>query len=528
MHLRTTKRLALVLAAAALAVAACGGSSDGGSDAAPGDGLTSATPRAGGSLTINIVTESRGLDPFTGAMSSVTDYSRLNALYDVLVYADGKTGEIKPQIAESLTTPDGGRTWQLVVRDGVKFSDGTVFDAAAVKFTWDKMADPATRSLYASSLRGVTTEVADARTLRISLAQPNARFDQIVAANLAYVVSPTAYQKDPKGFSRQPVGAGPFLLKSWQQGVQQTYARNSAYWQAGKPYLDELVFKTVTDQTQSFNSVDTGGSDMAITLDSRNAILAKEAGMDVTEMALNGPGGVLFNMGRPPLDDPRAREALTLAIDPDAFGKIMYDGKAVTPKSLFAATSTQVDQNALPAPRQNTARAAELAKQLADEGKPLKMTLTMPQSTNSGRTGEYLQQQWSLVPNIDVKIDYVDINAMMAKVLVGKDYQAAYYNLATPAEPVLWNALHSKSPSNWLNYASPEADAALEASRTATTPEELKAAYTRLAQAVARDFLMIPLQESITYVYAKQGKFGGLELTSGAGILMDRLGRSGA
>lgn len=527
MHPRTTKRLALTLAAAALAIAACGGSSGRKSDGEPGDGLTSSTPRAGGSVTINIVTESRGLDPFTAAMTSVTDYSRLNALYDVLVYADGKTGQIKPQLAESLTTPDGGRTWQLVLRDGVKFSDNTVLDAAAVKFTWDRMADPATRSLYASSLRGVTTEVADARTLRITLAQPNTLFDQIVASNLSYVVSPTAYQKDPKGFSRQPVGAGPFLLKSWQQGVQQTYTRNPGYWQPGKPYLDELVFKTITDQTQSFNSVSSGGSDMVITLDARNAVLAKNAGMDVTELALNGPGGVLFNMGKPPLDDPRAREALTLAIDPAGFNKIMYDAQVVTPKSLFAVTSTQIDQNAVPTPRQDTAKAAALAKQLADEGKPLNVTLAMPQSASSAKTGEYLQQQWSLIPNINAKVEYIDINAMMAKLLVNRDYQAAYYNLATPSEPVLWNALHSKSPGNWLNYASPEADAALEASRAATTPDQLKAAYTRLAQAVAKDFLMIPLQESITYVYAKKGRFGGLELTSGAGILMDRIGHTG-
>ncbi|NUU23231.1 MAG: ABC transporter substrate-binding protein [Streptomycetaceae bacterium] len=525
MHLRTPRRLVAVCAAA-LVLASCGGSSDKKPGGTPDSGLSTASPRAGGSLTINIVTESRGLDPFTASMTGVTDSSRLNAIYDTLVYADAKTGRIEPRLAESLSTPDAGRTWRLVLRDGVKFSDGTMLNADAVKFTWDRMADPATRSLYSSSLRGVTTQVVDARTVQVTLAQPNTHFDQIVAANLGYIVSPTAYQKDPQGFARKPVGAGPFLLKEWVQGDHQTYVRNPGYWQPGRPYLDEVVFRTITDQQQSFNSVQSGSADMAFTLDARNALLAKNAGFDVSELALNGPGGVLFNMAKPPFNDPRARQALALALDPEAFTKIMYNGDVVTPKGLFAVTSPLIDQAAIPGYHQDKAKAAELAKQLADEGKPLTFTLTVPQSTNSGKIGEYLQQQWGLVPGINARIDYVEINAMIGKVVVGRDYQAAYYNLATAGEPVLWNTLYSKSPNNWLNYSSPEADAALEASRAAATPEELKAAYTRLAQAAAADTLLIPLQESISYVYAKAGRFGGLELTSIGAILMDRIGRT--
>ncbi|NUR95065.1 MAG: ABC transporter substrate-binding protein [Kribbellaceae bacterium] len=520
-------RLAATAAALTLALTACGGSSGGKSGKQPGDGLTSATARTGGSLTVNIVTESRGLDPFTGAMSSVTDYSRLNALYDVLVYGDAKTGQVKPQLAESLITPDGGRTWKLVVRDGVKFSDGTVLDAAAVKFTWDRMADPAARSLYGSSLRGVTTRVADARTLDIGLAQVNARFDQVVAAHLAYIVSPTAYRKDPQGFARKPVGAGPFTLREWVQGDHQTYVRNPGYWQPGKPYLDEVTFRTITDQQQSFNSVSTGGADMAITLDARNASAAKNAGFDVTEMALNGPGGVLFNMAKPPFDDPRARKALALALDPAAFTKMMYDGQVVTPKSLFAATSTQIDQAAVPPRAQDKTQAADLVRQLAADGKTLDFTLLMPASTNSSKTAEYLQQQWNLIPGISARVSTVEIGALTAKVLVNRDYQAVYYNIATPGEPLLWNTLHSGSPNNWLGYKSPAADAALEASRAATTPEALKTAYTKLAQVTADDVVMIPLQESITFTYAKPNRFGGLELTTGGAILMDRLGHTG-
>jgi len=478
-------------------------------------------------MTINIVTESRGLDPLTASLSSVTDYSRMNAIYDVLVWADAKTGEIRPQLAESLRTTDGGKTWTLALRDGVKFSDGTPLDAAAVKFTWDAIGAPNSRSLYVGSVRGVATEVVDPRTLRITLDQANARFDQIVAANLAYVMSPTAYAKNPQGFSRNPVGAGPYLLKEWVKDYSQTYTRNPGYWQPGKPYLDEVVFRTVTDQRQSFNSVSSGGADAVITLDIRSGALARDAGFAIEEIALNGPGGVLFNMKRPPFDDPRARRALSLAIDKEALTKIVFEGAVPPPRGLFAAASTQIDQAAVPTPLPDTKAAAALAKELTDAGKPLDFTLVMPQSTNSAKVAEYLQQQWDLIPGVHVKIEILDINTLIAKTLVARDYQAFYYNLATPGEPVLWNSLHSTSSGNFMGYSSPAADEALAASRTATTPEALKAAYTRLAQAFAADVPLIPLQESISYVYAKPGRFAGLELTNAGAILMDRLGHTG-
>ncbi|MGR7000106.1 ABC transporter substrate-binding protein [Yinghuangia aomiensis] len=136
------------------------------------------------------------------------------------------------------------------------------------------------------------------------------------------------------------------------QGDHQTYVRNPGYWQPGKPYLDEVTFRTITDQQQSFNSVSTGGADMAITLDARTHPRPRTPGSTSPRWRSTAPAACCSNMAKPPFDDPRARKALALALDPDAFTKMMYDGQVVTPKSLFAATSTQIDQPPCrPAPR---------------------------------------------------------------------------------------------------------------------------------------------------------------------------------
>jgi peptide/nickel transport system substrate-binding protein len=507
--------------ACALALAACGGGDT--DKPAAGTGMTAATPSAGGAITINLVTDSRVLDPFAASLSTVADYSRMTTLYDVLVWAD-PNGTVHPQIAESLTPDEDGRVWTLVLRPDVKFSDGTPYDAAAVKFTWEKIADPATRSPHGSSARGLTTEVVDARTLRVTLQSPNRRFDQIVASNLGFIASPAAYAKDPQGFSRNPVGAGPFTLKEWVSGSHQTYVRNPGYWQPGKPLLDQVTFRTVTDQTQSFRTVQNGESDMVITVDSRNAALGRKAGFDLAQVELNGPQGAHLNARRAPFDDVRARQAVSLAIDREEFVRIVAEGEATAARELFTVNSPLIDHAAAADQITDRERAKRLAQQLADEGKPLNFTFTVPQSANSVRAAEYLQQRWSTLPGANVRVEYIEIGAFITKTQVNRDYQSMYFQWATPGEPQLWNYLHSTSPSNYIGYSSPAADAALAESRAAATPEQLKAAYTKLAQVFAEEVPTVALYDVVSVAYARPGRLGGFVFTSGGAVLMDRLG----
>ncbi|MEU8138057.1 ABC transporter substrate-binding protein [Streptodolium elevatio] len=136
-------------------------------------------------------------------------------MYDLLVWSDPATGTLRAQIADSLELGDDRRTWTLRLRPGVRFTDGTAFDAEAVRFNWERHRDPTNRSPKLAATSEITAlEVLDPRTPVARPARPNANFDRIVAGQLGFIGSPTAIRADPAGIDRAPVGAGSSLSRS--------------------------------------------------------------------------------------------------------------------------------------------------------------------------------------------------------------------------------------------------------------------------------------------------------------------------
>ena len=158
-----------------------------------------------------------------------------------------------------MTTTDG-KVWTLKLRAGVKFSDGTSYDAAAVKFNWERHADPANASMYASTAQALTSEVVDPLTLKVTLSAVNGQFPRILSIQLNYIGSPTAIRAagSQAAYNTKPVGAGPFMLKEWVRDSQMTFVRNPSYWNAPRPYVDTLVLKSVIPEDQRLNSFKAG------------------------------------------------------------------------------------------------------------------------------------------------------------------------------------------------------------------------------------------------------------------------------
>jgi peptide/nickel transport system substrate-binding protein len=509
-----------VVAALVGGTAACGGSSDKAGPTGKEAGGTAA-PRNGGVLTIAMPTESRGLDPFVGA-EGFSDATRLQSLYDVLFWVDPGSGEVRPQIGESLTPDAESRVWTLKLRGGVKFSDGTPYDAAAVKFTWDEHVNPARRSTRAAMLAGTSTEVVDPLTLRVTLAAPNAVFDRVVAANLSHIVSPTAFRADPDNFGSKPVGAGPFVFKEWLRGDHQTFTRNPNYWQAGKPYLDELTFKTIADSRQVQNTVATGQADMSVSSNGQAEAQMRKRGLNVSAMPQYGAEMIVFNQAKPPFDDPRARRAVALALDMAMVDKFAFEGEGHPANGLFPDKAALTDPSAT-LPSNNRAEAQKLFEELAAEGKKVDFAYLLPQNASSRRTSEYIQSVLQQFPGVTMRLDSLEVPAYMAKMYVQRDYQAGMttWYLADP-EPGLYKNLHSKSPNNYLNYNSPETDRLIDASRTARTTEERRAAYAALNRQLAQDVPVVPYQQTWITAYHKT-PLTQLVLTGDGGVLMDRL-----
>src|SRR5262249_2602133 len=163
---------------------------------------------------------------------------------DALVALDENL-QVRPALAESWRQ-EGPTSWVFRLRHGVRFHDGTPFNAAAVKFNFERLLDPATKSrdahMRASLERG---EVVDDFTVRLRLKRPFAPLVRTLAYILGYMVSPTAAKAGSlQDFGRAPVATGPFKLAQWVAGDHITLVANKDYWR-GAPRIDEITWKFI-------------------------------------------------------------------------------------------------------------------------------------------------------------------------------------------------------------------------------------------------------------------------------------------
>jgi peptide/nickel transport system substrate-binding protein len=469
--------LALVLATALMATAAC-------TSAAPGGNETAGPPRRGGTLTYLLSGELISLDPVTFSVPSNPSLlaPRALAVFDALALDNPQTGALEMRIAESMTSTDS-LMWTVKLHPGVRFSDGTPLDAAAVRFNWLRTADPANRSPMAPYARQMASlDVTDAQTLSVRLTVANASFPRMVARYLTYIGSPTAIQSDPSAFGTRPVGAGPYVVKEFVRDDHLTLDRNPTYY--GTTYLDRIVIRPVVDETQRFNTLSTGEADAMFSSDPNTAEQARGVGFGHIATTLNGGSDIMFNVTRPPFDDRRARQAIALALDGTALNRDLYRGLGQPSDSLFASTSPFYD----PAIRQatpNREQAQALLDTLVAEGKPVKVTFLVPQSFSA--RAEWFQAQLATYRNIEVHLQTTP-DAQTSGIASAGNFQAAF--LASTwlyPDPAMSAFFGTKGTQNWGRYSNPAVDAALARAHVTTDEARLRAAYAEVQKAIVQD-----------------------------------------
>jgi peptide/nickel transport system substrate-binding protein len=469
-----------VLCSATLLLTACGSpSNQGGTSEDVGD------PVAGGTANAIQVSEPRTLDPATLGNVWATQAMLGNALYGTLMVNNPETLDIEYKMAEDFSTTDGGATYTMKLRPGLEFTDGTPLDAEAVKFNWDRVRDPKLGSGASKvSPQIAETAVVDATTLQVTMVAPNSHFDQaVVTSALNWIASPTALQKSRAEFDAAPVGAGPFTLTNWSRQNQMTLSKNPGYWDAPKPYLDSLTFRFVSDTAQRFNAVVSGSAD--ISAESNPKSIEDAAAQNLkTDVVQTGGGQYLaMNTRRAPFDDPRARKAVSLALDLDALNTVVYNGTGQVPDTLFPEVSPFYNDIALRAG--NSEEAQALFDELAAEGKPVDFDFTSYSSTENKMAAEGVQAQLSAYDNVEVGVKNVDSTAIQS-VVGQRDFQMVVTsaNILDP-DTELWVSFHSKSSGNMTGISDPQLDAALDAGRVGTTEDERKKAYDTVQERLA-------------------------------------------
>ena len=313
--------LVAVITAGLLLLAGC---TSGGSVSASAGG--SGTPVQGGTLTLAVDTEPVSWDVHVSTQDITAEIER--EVFDSLVSEDS-SGKFHPWLATSWSVSADLKTYTFHLRHGVTFSDGTPFDASAVKANFDHIVAPSTKSQYAASLLGpyTGTTVIDPYTVKVSFSQPFAPFLQAASTTYLGFYSPKVLAADADrldGGGPVEVGTGPYVFTSYTRGQSAVLTRNPAYdWgpataaHTGPAYLNKIVFRFLPDDSVRTGALTSGQVQAALNIppQSVSTVQADSALRVITKDAPGGGYNLWLNASLAPLNDQRVREAIQRGID---------------------------------------------------------------------------------------------------------------------------------------------------------------------------------------------------------------------
>ena len=240
-------------------------------------------------------------------------------MYENLVTYNEKM-ELAPQLATKWEGAKDGMSWTFTLRQGVKFHDGTPFNANAVKVSFDRILNPdlklARFSLYNAFIKSV--EVVNDNTVKCNMKFPFGALPQNLAHPAGIIHSPAALEKYGKDIARNPVGTGPYKFKEWVSGDHITVVKNPNYW-GEKAKVDQIVVKVAPDANSRVNMLETGEADVAYPVNASDvARLQKSDKVGVIVKPSNRVIYMGINVTQKPFDNPKVRQAMNYAVNKKA------------------------------------------------------------------------------------------------------------------------------------------------------------------------------------------------------------------
>lgn len=502
--------------AAALGLAACGGSKSG-STAASGN--ASSAGSSTGSINTAGFTVQYGSNPETldPALNSAVDGGNtIITVFETLLIIN-ENNETVPGQAESWTTSEDGLTWTFTMRDGLKWSDGSELNAKDFEYSFKRMADPDTAAPYAETCLGMIDgfeEAAgfpdadgnptvepnldalnvkasdDGKTLTIVLGYPCSYFDKIAAFAAMSPVQKATVEANGDAWCTSPdtyVCNGPYMITEWTPSERIVLTKNPNYvggWDNSKIVSDSITLLLLEDSSASFAAYNSGEAVLIkdVPTDEIPSLTKAEDGGDFYVDTILGTYYVSLNLKRDAFKDAKVRKALSLAIDRDYVANTIMQGTYSTADSIVGPGI--VDENGYFHDNGNApyisadyeANLAEAKKLLAEAGYPNGEGYpTIEYSCNDAGyhvpLAEYLQQAWGDL-GITLTISKMEWSSFTAARRAGE------YDVARNGWVMDYN-----DPSNMLDlfcsgngnndgkYSNPEFDAAIDASRVADSAE---------------------------------------------------------
>ena len=507
--------------------------------------------RRGGRLVAALGSEPRTFNPVTAV--DAASLGVIQAMTANLVHIDRQDQEAKPALAERWTVDDDGRRYTLVLRPGLRFSDGHPATADDVVFSFqvylDEKIDSPQRDLLIVGGQPIQVRKIDDRTVEFRLAEPYGVAERLFDgfAILPRHLLAAAYQAgtlaDAWGIDTPPekmAGLGPFRLRERRAGERLVLERNPFYWKKDKPYLDELVFLTVPNADAQAVRFQAGELDMVDRLNAESFDrLSRDAARRGYQLTDAGPGldlnFLFFNqndLGGRRLPELRRRQgwfrqtafrqAVSAAIDRGSLVRVVYRGRA-TPLNSHETPGSHWLNRALPPPRQAPEEARRLlrgagfswdaAGALHDRaGEPVGFTLlVVAGNAERGPMATLIQEDLRKL-GMDVRIAALELQAVLDRLFTSYDYDACVLGLdggdADP-NPSMSILLSDGSHHFWRLTHGPlapweaEVDRLLKAQLAERDPAQRRHLYDRVQEIVMEQRPLIALVTPKVLVGAK-------------------------
>lgn len=292
-------------------------------------GAASAAHAAAGNMPVMAVASTfTTMDPYDA--NDTLSMAATKSFYEGLFSFD-KDMKLVNVLATGYEASPDGRVYTIKLRSGVKFQDGTPFDAAAVKANFDRVTNPANKlKRYNLFNKIAKTEVVDANTVRVTLSEPFSAFINVLAHPSAVMISPTALKKYGKEIAFHPVGTGPFEFVEWRQTDDMKVKKFAGYWKKGFPKVDGIIWRPVVDNNTRAALMQTGEADFAFQVPYEQAAqLKSNAKVDLIAVPSIIQRYITLNMRQKPFDNLKVREALNYAVNKEALAKVAFAGYAV-------------------------------------------------------------------------------------------------------------------------------------------------------------------------------------------------------
>ncbi|WP_048601465.1 ABC transporter substrate-binding protein [Rubeoparvulum massiliense] len=399
--------------------------------------------------------------------------------------------QLQPELAESYKLVDD-TTWEITLRQGVKFHDGTELTAEDVKFTLERVAKDSALREHPNYKQILEVKVLEDYKVQILTDGPQpALLNRL--ARLGSGILPKAYieEKGWETFLEHPIGTGPYQFVEWVRDDRVVLERFTDYYFGGNEEWERVVFRVIPEASTRVNELLTGGVQIAMNVPPND--WERIDNNDGTHVALAESNRVMFLVVRhtegTPTADPRVREAIDYAIDDKALAEQLLGGAGVPTRTRVTPGNIGANPNLYNDYLYDPEKAKTL---LAEAGYPNGLTLTLhsPQ-------GRYLQDRevaemivaYLGQVGIQVNLDFMEWSNFveMRKAKNNKElYLIGIGNSLFDADLVV-DFYHSQRAAGEIDYANAEVDQLIEAARINMNAEEREKQYQRIQEIIAED-----------------------------------------